>query len=98
MLNNRLKAQRWRVVRALCDFRSPYGVRELAQYANTPPGTVSKILGLLDREALVQRAALGKYRGAIVAVDWIALLRRWTQDYRFEVSNKVTAYLALQGV
>ena len=87
-----------RVVRALCDIRPSYGVRELAGYAETPPGTVSKILGLLDREALLQRAERGKYRGEIVAIDWVALLQRWTQDYRFETANKVETYIEPRGL
>jgi hypothetical protein len=87
-----------RVVRALCDIRPPYGVRELAECAETPPGTVSKILGLLDREALIQRTERGKYRGEIVAVDWVALLKRWTQDYHFETTNKVETYIEPRGL
>lgn len=87
-----------RIVRALCDFRPPYGARELAERSQTPPGTVSKILGLLDHEALVQRVGRGKYRGEIVAVDWAALLRRWTQDYRFETTNRTATYLDPRGL
>ena len=87
-----------RVVRALCDYRPPYGIRKLAAYAETLPGTTSKILSLLDREALTQRAARGKYSGEIVEVKWAALIRRWTQDYTFEASNNVAAYLEPRGL
>ncbi len=87
-----------RVVRALCDFSPPYGVRELAQRATTPAGTVTKILALLDREALVTRAARGKYAGKILSVDWRRLLQRWTQDYSFETSNITRRYLEPRGL
>ncbi len=87
-----------RVARALCDYRPPYGIRKLAAYAETLPGTVSKILSLLDREALTQRAARGKYSGEIVEVKWADLIRRWTQDYAFEASNSVSAYLEPRGL
>lgn len=87
-----------RVVRALGDFRPPYGVRELAQHAQTPAGTVTKILALLGREALVARASRGKYAGEILSVDWPRLLQRWTQDYNFETSNVTRPYLEPRGL
>src|SRR5437867_1022889 len=40
-----------RVVRALCDFVPPYGVRELADRSQSPAATVSRVIALLDREA-----------------------------------------------
>ena len=64
----------------------------------TLPGAVSKLLGLLDSEAFIQRAERAKYQGEIIAVDWIALLQRWTQDYRFEMANNVTPYLEPRGL
>jgi hypothetical protein len=36
-----------RVVRALCDLRPPYGVRELAQRSGTPLASVARVLALL---------------------------------------------------
>lgn len=87
-----------RVIRALCDFRPPYGLRELAQRAATPAGTVSKILALLEREALITRATRGKYRGEVLAADWQGLIRRWTQDYTFGTSNSPRTYLEPRGL
>lgn len=87
-----------RVVRALCDYRPPYGVRELATRAETAPGTVAKILALFGREALIRRASRGKYQGKILEVDWSQLLRRWTRDYAFERSNVTTPYLEPRGL
>jgi len=78
-----------RVVRALADFRPPYGIRELALRAQAPPAAVSRVAQLLDREAILSRDE----RGRIQEVDWVALLRRWTTEYSFLRSNQVRSYL-----
>ncbi len=83
-----------RAVRALIDFRPPYGVRELAQRASVPLGSLSRTLDLLDREGLVTRGD----RGSVTDVDWEATIRRWTQDYEFARSNRVSYYLEPRGL
>lgn len=83
-----------RLVRALCDFRPPYGVRALATRADLYPGTISKLLGLLGDEALVRRGAAGH----IDDVDWSALIRRWTKDYSFVESNTVRRFIEPRGL
>jgi hypothetical protein len=83
-----------RVVRALCDFRPPYGIRELAERSGTPIASVSRVVALLDREALLTREP----RGPVRAVDWAGLIRRWAQDYAFTASNRVTTLLAPRGI
>jgi hypothetical protein len=65
-----------RVVRALCDVRRPCGVRELAERCATPASTVSRVLGLLERNAIVIRGD----RGQVREVDVPALIRRRTED------------------
>lgn len=65
-----------RVVRALSDFRPPYGVRELARRCDTPAASVCRVITLLEGEAMLVRDD----RGEVVKVDRTALLRRWTQD------------------
>src|SRR5262249_16568195 len=70
-------AKAGRVVRALCDFQPPLGVRDLAKRAGVDPGYTSRVIDFLNREALVTRAP----RGPITNVDWQALLRRWSQEY-----------------
>ena len=82
-----------RVVRALCDLRPPYGVRELAERTGTPLASVARVLALLDREALVQRSS-----GAVVEVDWQKLIARWTQDYSMTKSNQTSTWLAPRGL
>jgi len=83
-----------RVVRALCDFRTPFGIRELAERSQTSPATVSRVVALLDREALVTRGG----RGTVAGVVWPALLRRWTQDYALITSNTTRAFLEPRGL
>ena len=82
-----------RVVRALCDFRPPYGVRELAARCTAAPASVSRVVGLLERDAIVVR----EDGGAIVSVDWPALLRRWTHDYQLTSSNATMMLLEPRG-
>lgn len=83
-----------RVVRALCDWRPPYGVRALAVRAGASPASVSRVVGLLEREALVTR----KPRRPIEDVDWPALLRRWVEDYSLTDSNQTDTFLEPRGL
>jgi hypothetical protein len=81
-------------VRALCDFRTPPGVRELAKRSGVDPGYTSKIIDVLNREALVTRTA----RGPITRVDWAALLRRWSEEYSPFRRDGATMFLAPRGL
>ncbi len=49
-----------RVIRALCDFRPPYGIRELAMRSNTPAPTITRVVQLLEQEDLLQRILLAR--------------------------------------
>ena len=83
-----------RAVRALCDFRPPFRIRELALRSKTALASLWRVVDLLDREALLQR----KERGYIESIDWAGTLRRWTQDYAFPASNSVRTYLEPRGL
>jgi hypothetical protein len=83
-----------RVVRALCDFKPPYGIRELADRAEISAPTVTRVVGFLDREAIVQREP----RGPVLTVDWNALIRRWVQDYSLTESNRTATLLEPRGL
>jgi len=83
-----------RIVRALCDLDPPYGVRELAQMAATPLGSVGRVVGLLDREALVERGE----KERIERVHRPELVRRWAEDYSLQKSNGASGYLAPRGI
>jgi hypothetical protein len=83
-----------RVVRALCDFRPPYGVRTLSERCATPLGTVSRVVSFLEEEALLTR----NEKKAITAVDWLALINRWVADYSVAKSNVQRSYLEPRGL
>jgi hypothetical protein len=87
-------AKAGRIIRALCDISGVVGVRELAARAGTDPGYVSRVLDLVEREALVKREA----RGPILEVDWRGLIGRWAQDYSLLGSNRTSSYLDPRGI
>jgi hypothetical protein len=83
-----------RAVRALVDFRPPYGVRELAARAELSPATLARVIELLEREALLTRDA----RGRVTEVDWAGCIRRWSDDHTFTKSNVMTELVAPRGL
>jgi hypothetical protein len=83
-----------RAVRALVDFRPPYGVRELAGRAEMSPATLARVIDLLAREALLTR----DQRGGVTALDWAGAIRRWSTDYEFASSNRVSEFIAPRGL
>jgi hypothetical protein len=87
-------AKAGRLVRALCDFRPPVGLRELAKRAGVDPGYASRLVDFLEREALVIRTT----RGPITSVDWQALLRKWSQEYSPFRREGAAMYLAPRGI
>jgi hypothetical protein len=92
---NSLKgAKAGRLIRVLCDFRPPVGLRELARRAGVDAGYASRIVDFLDRESLLNR----KKRGPIISVDWPVLVRRWSQDYSPFQRQRVSWYLAPRGI
>ena len=82
-----------RAVRAIIDTLPPYGVRELAQSTRVPAPTLSRVLDLLEREAIVTRK-----HGAVSTVDWQAAIRRWIEDYDQTDSNTPTTALEPRGL
>ena len=82
-----------RAMRAIIDTTPPYGVRELAQSTGASAPTLSRVLDLLEREAIVTRV-----RGAVSTVDWQAAIRRWVEDYDQTDSNTPTTVLEPRGL
>lgn len=83
-----------RVVRALCDFRPPYGVRDLGERIKVPAPTVSRVVELLEQESLIEREPRGPVRRANPA----PITRRWVEDYGLLTSNRTASYVAPRGV
>ncbi len=83
-----------RIVCALAHARPPIGVRELATAADTDPGYVSRLLGMLDREAIVDRTG----RGRVERIDWRKLLLRWSEEAPLESRTTASTWLAARGL
>ena len=84
-----------RIVRALADASPPIGVRDLAARAHVSPGTVSKVLPVLEADTAVQRDDAGR----VSAVDRRQLIKRWATDYDVLKSNGRPSYsLAPRGL
>lgn len=83
-----------RVVCSLARATAPIGVRELAAAAGTDPGYVSRLLGMLDREAIVDRNS----RGQVERVDWRKLLLRWSEEAPLESRTTASTWLAPRGL
>jgi hypothetical protein len=83
-----------RVVCALAGSIPPIGVRDLAAAAGTDPGYVSRLLGMLDREAVVDRTR----RGSVERVDWRKLLLRWSDEAPIESRTTASTWLAPRGL
>jgi len=87
-------AKAGRLIRALCDWQPPVGVRELARRTGTNAGYVTRVLSFLEKEDVVRRDR----RGEVVDVSWQDLLRRWAQDYDVLKANRAVACLAPRGL
>lgn len=83
-----------RVVRSLIELELPLGVRALATAADTPLGTVSRVVTFLETEALLTRDE----KKRVVAVDRPALLSRWSKDYELTKSNELHTFLEPRGL
>ncbi len=82
-----------RLVRLLVDAAPPYSGLELAKYAGVTAGYVSRLLEMLDREAIVERNP----RGSVERVDWRELLKRRAETYGVFTSNGVARYVCPNG-
>lgn len=82
-----------RILRALCDFRPPFGVEQLVALSGTSLGSVARVFALLDDEGLIEREP----RGPVTAVKWVDLIRRWSDDYAFARTNTTYRFLEPRG-
>jgi hypothetical protein len=82
------------VTRALVDFRPPYSVPNLVRLSGSSNGATYRVVEFLAEEALLRRDD----KGRIVDVSWRALLERWSRDYSFYTTNRITGYLAPRGI
>lgn len=83
-----------RIVRGLCDWKPPHGVRELARKTGASPGYATRVLTLLEDDDLVTRDE----QGVVVEVRWPDLIKRWSMDYSLAETNRTFAFLAPRGL
>jgi len=83
-----------RALRAILQAAPPFGVRELATRAGSPAATLSRVLGLLERDGLVERDA----RGGVLRSDVAGIVRRWSEDHGVLRSNDARTYLQPRGL
>ncbi|MEU5407490.1 hypothetical protein [Nocardia asteroides] len=82
-----------KVVRALVDIRGPWQIRNLIAESRASTGSVYRVLEYLDEEALITRQ-----NRRIYVTDWQEILRRWSTDYRFLHTNRVSRWIAPRGL
>ncbi len=82
-----------RIVRALLDYQPPFKLRDLAQSADLPLATTSRVVSYLVEEAMVSRDG----RGPIESVAWQQLLRRWASEYPLLAANRAEFFLEPRG-
>ncbi|GAA2210648.1 hypothetical protein GCM10009850_061070 [Nonomuraea monospora] len=83
-----------KVVRALVDYGRSWTIRELVKAADSSTGSTYRVIEFLENEDLVTRNS----SGAVVVPSWVALLRRWSEDYGFVRNSRVTRWIAPRGL
>lgn len=82
-----------RIVRGLCDWRPPLGVRELARRTGTNAGYVTRVLSFLEDQDVIVRDD----QGEVIKAQWEELLKLWSRDYSVSEANRAVQYLAPRG-
>ena len=83
----------WALQRTLVEVLPPYGVSELNTALDIDAGYVSRLLGALSEEMLIDRPA----RGRVQAVRWEPLLRQIATSYSLLGSNETANWVAPGG-
>ncbi|MBB5625472.1 hypothetical protein [Sphaerisporangium krabiense] len=76
------------------DYAKSWPIRELIDASGVSTGSVYRVIDFLETEDLVTRSS----SGAVTAPDWVALLRRWSEDYGFVRNSHVTRWIAPRGL
>ena len=83
------------LVRVLVDFAPPYRLVDLAAASGLSNAYVSRALGALVDDRLVERDPRSR---AVTSVDWQELLRARAQHYSLLKNNRSRTYIARTGV
>lgn len=83
-----------RVVRAVTDIARPWTMRQLVNTSGASTGATYRVVGYLEREGLAARDEAGM----VTVPDWVQILRRWSGDYGFLRTNRITQWIAPRGL
>ncbi|MER5419688.1 hypothetical protein [Streptosporangium roseum] len=83
-----------KIVRALLDHDRSWTIRQLVDAADASTGSTYRVIEFLESENLATR----NNAGAVAIPNWVALLRRWSEDYGFVRNSRVTRWLAPRGL
>ena len=83
----------WALQRTLAEVLPPYGLSELSATLGIDAGYVSRLLGALSGEMLIDRPA----RGRVQEVQWEQLLRQIATSYSLLGSNETANWVAPGG-
>lgn len=83
----------WALMRTMAEVLPPYGVTDLSDALGIDPGYVSRLLGALSDELLIDRPA----RGRVLTVEWESLLRQISTSYTLLGSNETATWVAPGG-
>lgn len=86
-------SQAGRLARVLVDCVPPYRGQDLATAAGVSPGYVSRLLSVLEDEALISRQGR-----TIVDVDWSGVLRARAAEYDLLRANAYASMVARKGL
>lgn len=75
-----------RAVRAMIDFAGDWTVRNLLDISGASTGSLYRVMAFLQTEGLVARGPSKEF----AVSDWVALLRRWSNDYGFVRSSQTS--------
>jgi hypothetical protein len=83
-----------KIVRSIADFARKWTVRELVDISRASTGATYRVVEFLEREGMATRDEDGR----VDVPDWPQVLRRWSEDYGFVRTNKVTRWIAPRGL
>ncbi|PWD94806.1 hypothetical protein DEQ16_14160 [Dietzia maris] len=69
-------------------------MRELADVSRASVGSVYRVMQFLEDQELTERLPDRQF----LVPDWVALLRRWSDDYQLLRTNTVTRWIAPRGL
>ena len=83
----------WALERTLAEVLPPYGLSELSESLGIDAGYVSRLLGGLSDELIIERQP----RQPVAAVNWEAMIAQITRTYSVLGDNETTSWIAPAG-